>query len=58
MAGRTGWRLEARAVASATHQSGMGRRMPKGMGVTTAAAKMRTQKAKFRNSTRRGRRGR
>lgn len=52
MAGRQGWRLEARAVAGASHQSGMGRRMPKGMGITTAAAKKRTQQKKWRSKSR------
>ncbi len=49
MAGRRGFGLEARAVAGATHSSGMGRRMPTtGQGVTAAAAKKRTQSKKVR----------
>ncbi len=58
MAGRRGYGVEARAVASATHQSGMGRRRAKYTGVTAAAAKARTQSKKVRNNTRMLSRGR
>ncbi len=61
MAGRRGFGFEARAVAGATHASGMGRRKPTdGRGVTADAAKKRTQAKKIRNQlkSRRTRAGR
>lgn len=43
MAGRKGWGHEARFVAAAAHNAGLGRRVPKYSGVTAERAKKSTQ---------------